>query len=199
MDIIILIILIVIVYLFILYIPTILFYNYSKSKRRNYSPILFFGSSLLFIIFDYLCVMFYDLKSFSKLSECTKSLVNYSCFFNKYLSRMVTPSFTLYAILIFQVLSFVLYSYITSKFILRSQKIKSVPIYLLLFYLCGILCTCIHYAVLSNVNFYEGSFIVSIIGTNIYVILPFIYLMITTIINKDMIELKRKNSIKKIK
>lgn len=193
MDLMIIIILSLCVFLFIVYIPTILFYNYSKSKGKKYSLLLFFGASLLFLLFNYMCFLFYNLRTYNYLSECVSSLSNYNCFFSKYLSRAVDTSVSVIMVFIIQILSFALYAYITVKNIMTEKKEKKVIIYIFVFFICGISCSELYYLILYDVNFLNASQIIWHVGANAFIILPLFYLIIITILNKNMLILKKNN------
>ncbi len=195
MNYLIIILLLITTFLFIIYIPTVLFYNYTNYKGKQYHILLFLSGALLFLIFNYLCTLFYDMRAYGELSECVNSLINYNCFFSKYLSRIVEPTISLMMIFLMQFLSFVLFSYITVKMILMEKKERKIIIYMLIFFLCGILCTGIYYAILNDVNFTGFSSIVACFGMNSYIILPLMYLIYMTFFNKNLLKIKRQKKI----
>ena len=191
MNYVIIVLLLITTFLFIIYIPTILFYNYTDYKGKQYPILLFLSGALLFLVFNYLCTLFYDMRAYGELSECVSSLINYNCFFSKYLSRVIEPTMSLMMVFLMQFLSFILYSYITVKMILVEKKERKIVIYMLIFFLCGTLCTGIYYAILNDVNFKGISSIVSYFGMNSYIILPLFYLIYITFVNKDLLKIKR--------
>lgn len=181
-------------FVFVLYIPTVLFYNGSEIKERENHILLFLGGSLLFIVFDYLCVLFYDIKAVSQLVECSSRAFNFNCFFGDYLSRIVTPSIPLFLIFLIQVFAMIFYSYITVKFVLKSKKSNNVILVLLVFFITSLLGTGLHYVILHDVLFDGIASVISLIGSNCYITLPFVYLVIMTIMNFNQLKIEKKKN-----
>lgn len=181
-------------FIFVLYIPTVLFYNGSEIKEKENHILLFFGGSLLFIVFDYLCVLFYDLKAFSQLVECSSRAFNFNCFFGDYLSRIITPSIPLFLIFFIQFLAMMFYAYITAKFVLKSKKSNNVVLILLIFFITSLLGTGLHYVVLHDVSFDGIASVISLVGSNCYITLPFVYLVVMTIMNFSQLKIEKKKN-----
>lgn len=181
-------------FVFVLYIPTILFYNGSETKGREDHILLFLGGSLLFIVFDYLCVLFYDIKAVTQLVECSSRAFNFNCFFGDYLSRLITPSIPLFLIFLIQFLAMIFYAYITVRFVLKSKKSDKVILILFVFFITSLLGTGLHYVVLHDVLFDGIASIISLVGSNCYITLPFVYLVVMTLMNINQLKIeKRKN------
>lgn len=181
-------------FVFVLYIPTILFYNGSETKGREDHILLFLGGSLLFIVFDYLCVLFYDIKAVTQLVECSSRAFNFNCFFGDYLSRLITPSIPLFLIFLIQSLAMIFYAYITVRFVLKSKKSDKVILILFVFFITSLLGTGLHYVVLHDVLFDGIASIISLVGSNCYITLPFVYLVVMTLMNINQLKIeKRKN------
>ncbi len=181
-------------FVFVLYIPTILFYNGSETKGREDHILLFLGGSLLFIVFDYLCVLFYDIKAVTQLVECSSRAFNFNCFFGDYLSRLITPSIPLFLIFLIQFLAMIFYAYITVRFVLKSKKSDKVVLILFVFFITSLLGTGLHYVVLHDVLFDGIASIISLVGSNCYITLPFVYLVVMTLMNINQLKIeKRKN------
>lgn len=181
-------------FVFVLYIPTILFYNGSEVKGREDHIMLFLCGSLLFIIFDYLCVLFYDIKAVTELVECSSRAFNFNCFFGDYLSRLITPSIPLFLIFLIQFLAMIFYAYITVRFVLKSKKSDKVVLILLVFFITSLLGTGLHYVVLHDVLFDGIASVISLVGSNCYITLPFVYLVVMTLMNTNQLKIEKKKN-----
>ena len=121
MDILLIVLVAIISFLFIVYMPTILFHNGSKNNSgKEDSIVLFFGASLLFLVFDYLCLLFYDMRAVQKLVECSSIVFNFSCFFGKYLTRIIYPEVPIFSVFFMQLLAAALYAFVTITYIFKS-------------------------------------------------------------------------------
>lgn len=198
MDILLLVFVAIISFLFIVYMPTILFHNGAlKNNGKEDSIMLFFGASLLFLVFDYLCLLFYDMRAIQKLVECSSIVFNFSCFFGKYLTRVIYTSVPLFSVFFMQVLAVILYSYVTLSYIFKAKKERNVILYMSFFFAVGILGTLIHYLLLNDVFFDSSLAVISLFSSNLYVSMPFIYLVIMVVMNKEQLRIKGKDTVKK--
>ena len=61
-----------------------------------------------------------------------------------------------------------------------------------IFFIVSIISTLIHYILLNDTFFDSYSAVISLIGSNFYVMLPFMYLIVMIVMNRDQLKIERK-------
>lgn len=177
-------------FFFIVYIPTTLFLKSKKKKKKDYeSLIVFLAASLLYLLLTYICVNFYELKSVEKVTECTV-LANMNCLFSDTLPRVIRPEFSIFMVLFTQLIVMGTYAYYTVKNVMSYSSRLRVIINLVVFFLVSIMASVLHYFVLYDSAFVSGLKYITLFSANAYAVLPFMYLIILTYLNRDQLKAK---------
>lgn len=190
MEIVVLILFLIAAFFFIVFIPTILFFKGRKVKHNKYeSLIVFLAAALLYLLLTYLCVNFYELKSIEKVTECTV-LANMNCFFSDTLPKVIKPELSIYMVLFTQLIVMITFAYYTAINVMSySSKIRIV-VNLVIFFLVSIVASILHCFVLFDSAFVSGLKYITLFSANAYVVLPFMYLVILTYLNRDQLKTK---------
>lgn len=191
MEITILMIILISVFFFVVYIPTVLLLKDAKAKRkRKESLLMFIAFSLMFLLLSYICVSFYELKSIGEVTECSV-LVNVNCLFFDTLPRVIKPDLSIYMVLFTQLILMTTYAYYTVKYIMEHNDRVLEVVNLVIFFLVSIVASILHYFILYDSAFVSGLKYITLFSANAYAILPFMYLVIITYINRDQLKFKK--------
>ena len=191
MEIIVLILILVASFFFVVYIPTTLFLKGKKTKKKNYeSLIIFVAASLLYLLLTYICVNFYELKSVEEVTECT-AFANMNCIFSDTLPKVIRPELSIYMVLFTQLILMTTYAYYTVKYIMEHNDRVLEVVNLVIFFLVSIVASILHYFILYDSAFVSGLKYITLFSANAYAILPFMYLVIITYINRDQLKFKK--------
>lgn len=177
-------------FFFVVYIPTILFLRGKRKKKETYeSLVVFIAASLLYLLLEYICVNFYSLKSIEETIKCTV-FANMNCLFYETLPRVVRPELSVYMILFTQLIIMGTYAYYTAINIMNYNSKIRVAVNLMIFFLVSLVSSVLHYFVLYNIAFVSGLKYITLFSANAYIILPFMYLVVMTYLNRNKIKLK---------
>lgn len=191
MEITILMIILISVFFFVVYIPTVLLLKDAKAKRkRKESLLMFIAISLMFLLLSYICVSFYELKSIGEVTECSV-LANVNCLFFDTLPRVIKPDLSIYMVLFTQLILMTTYAYYTVKYIMEHNDRVLEVVNLVIFFLVSIVASILHYFILYDSAFVSGLKYITLFSANAYAILPFMYLVIITYINRDQLKFKK--------
>ena len=191
MEITILMIILISVFFFVVYIPTVLLLKDAKAKRkRKESLLMFIAFSLMFLLLSYICVSFYELKSIGEVTECSV-LANVNCLFFDTLPRVIKPDLSIYMVLFTQLILMTTYAYYTVKYIMEHNDRVLEVVNLVIFFLVSIVASILHYFILYDSAFVSGLKYITLFSANSYAILPFMYLVIITYINRDQLKFKK--------
>ena len=191
MEITILMIILISVFFFVVYIPTVLLLKDAKAKRkRKESLLMFIAFSLMFLLLSYICVSFYELKSIGEVTECSV-LANVNCLFFDTLPRVIKPDLSIYMVLFTQLILMTTYAYYTVKYIIEHNDRVLEVVNLVIFFLVSIVASILHYFILYDSAFVSGLKYITLFSANAYAILPFMYLVIITYINRDQLKFKK--------
>ncbi len=191
MEITILMIILISVFFFVVYIPTVLLLKDAKAKRkRKESLLMFIAFSLMFLLLSYICVSFYELKSIGEVTECSV-LANVNCLFFDTLPRVIKPDLSIYMVLFTQLILMTTYAYYTVKYIMEHNDRVLEVVNLVIFFLVSIVASILHYFILYDSAFVSGLKYITLFSANAYAILPFMYLVIITYINRDQLKFKK--------
>ena len=191
MEITILMIILISVFFFVVYIPTVLLLKDAKAKRkRKESLLMFIAFSLMFLLLSYICVSFYELKSIGEVTECSV-LANVNCLFFDKLPRVIKPDLSIYMVLFTQLILMTTYAYYTVKYIMEHNDRVLEVVNLVIFFLVSIVASILHYFILYDSAFVSGLKYITLFSANAYAILPFMYLVIITYINRDQLKFKK--------
>lgn len=191
MEITILMIILISVFFFVVYIPTVLLLKDAKAKRkRKESLLMFIAFSLMFLLLSYICVSFYELKSIGEVAECSV-LANVNCLFFDTLPRVIKPDLSIYMVLFTQLILMTTYAYYTVKYIMEHNDRVLEVVNLVIFFLVSIVASILHYFILYDSAFVSGLKYITLFSANAYAILPFMYLVIITYINRDQLKFKK--------
>lgn len=190
MELIIFIAILIASFCFVVYIPTTLFLRDVKVKRKGKENLLtFIAFSLMFLLLSYICVGFYSLKSVGEVTECSV-LSNMNCLFYDTLPRVIRPDLSIYMVLLTQLILMVAYAYYTVKKIMEYNNKVRVATNLFIFFFVAIVASILHYFVLYDSAFVSGLKYITLFSANAYIILPFMYLVIITYVNRDQLKSK---------
>ena len=190
MEIIVLILILVASFFFVVYIPTTLFLKGKKTKKKNYeSLIIFVAASLLYLLLTYICVNFYELKAVEEVTECT-AFANMNCIFSDTLPKVIRPELSIYMVLFTQLILMGTYAYYTAKNVVEYNNRIRIATNLTIFFLVSIVASIIHYFVLYDSAFVSGLKYITLFSANAYVVLPFMYLIVITYLNRDKLKAK---------
>jgi hypothetical protein len=141
-----------------------------------------------------MCVSFYNLNAVSDLVECPSGIFNFNCFFGGYLTRVINPNLSIMLIFFMQIIAISLYCYVTAIYIFSSKNEKKVLLYMFMLFIVSFLIACIHYVMFNDTMFNSFASIISLVGSNAYVVIPFIYLIVISILNRDKLVFKKRKN-----
>lgn len=190
MELIVIVLLMLASFFFVVYIPTVLFLKGKKNKKKDYeSLIVFVAASFLYLLLAYICVNFYELKAVEETVECSV-LANMNCLFNEELPKVIRPELSIYMVLFTQLIVMVTYAYYTAISVMQYKSRIRITTNLILFFFVSIVASILHYFVLYDSAFVSGLKYITLFSANAYIILPFMYLVVMTYINRDQIKIK---------
>lgn len=186
----ILIVTLILSFIFVVLVPTLLFLKDKKNKKIKYeSIVLFLFSSLLYLLLTYLCVNFYLLKAVDEVVECT-TLANMNCLMYDLLDKAIKPELSIYMVLFVQLIIMGTYAYYTAICIMNYGSKLRVITTTIMYFLVSIVASIIHYYTLYDCAFVSGLKYITLFSANAYIVLPFIYLMIMTYLNRRQLKIK---------
>ena len=187
------IIVILVVLLFILgfglLFPTMLFLSDERKKKKAETLVKFSVISILFVLLVAVFAIFYQTNAVEIDTKCS-FIGNFNCLFSKELPKRITPNLHIYFVFIIQLIAMFTYSYYTAKKVMHYTNKERALLQIVIFFMVGIVGTIIHYYVLFDVVFVDGLEYISLISANQYGILPLMYLLIMTYLNRDQLKFK---------
>lgn len=187
---------IVIFVLFLLFIfcfgllfPTMLFLSDERKKKKTETLVKYCVISLLFVLGVGMFAIFYDSMAILETTKCD-TLVSFNCMLSDLVPKKIVPSTNIIFIFLIQLLTMIGYSYYTAKKVMEYSVKERAILQLVIFFMVGIVATVVHYYILYDVVFVGELQYIALISANQYGLLPLIYLIIMTIINKNQLKFK---------
>ena len=168
--------------------PTYIYLS-DERKKKVESLVPYVLVSAFYISMTAIFVVLFESKAIVKDTVCS-NIFSFNCIFTNILPKRIEPSFIVYLVMIVQLFGMFLYGYYTSKTVMHYSSKGRMYIELIIFFLVGVVSSLIHYMILFDVNFVGGTEYISLFSANQYCVLPMIYLLYMTYLNRDQIKLK---------
>ena len=189
MRIVLFVLLLLFIFCFGLLFPTMLFLSDERKKKKTETIIKYCVVSIVFILGVAMFAIFYDSLVVVEETACDY-IGNFNCLFAKTLPKRVEPSVHLIFVFLLQLLTMIAYGYYTAKTVMEFSVKERTILQLVIFFLVGIVSSIIHYYILFDVVFVEELQYISLISANQYGLLPLIYLIVMTLMNRDQLKFK---------
>ena len=168
--------------------PTYIFLS-DERKKKEESLVPYVLVSLFYVLVTAIFVLLIHSKAINKDTICS-NIFNFNCIFTNVLPKRIEPSLVLYLTMFVQIFGMFLYGYYTSKTVMHYSSKGRMYIEVIIFFLVGVVSSALHYMILFDVNFVDGTEYISLFSANQYCVLPMIYLLYMTYLNRDQIKLK---------
>ena len=177
------------IFCFGLLFPTMLFLSDERKKKNVESIIKYCVISMIFVLGVAMFSIFYDSAAVVEDTACDY-LANFNCIFASTLPKKIVPSIHIIFVFLLQLLTMLAYSYYSAKKVMEYSVKERAILQLVIFFLVGIVATIVHYYILFDVVFVDELKYVSLISANQYGLLPLMYLLFMTVLNKDQLKFK---------
>lgn len=168
--------------------PTILYLSDEKKKKPE-SILPYVLVSLFYVLVATIFVLLYKTSAIEKDTICS-NVLNFNCVFSNVMPKRIEPNFNIYLTIFVQLFGMVLYAFYTAKTVMHFTSKGRVYIELIIFFLVSVVSSIVHYLILFDAVFIGGAEYVTLFSANQYGVLPMIYLLFMTYMNRDQLKIK---------